>query len=193
MIRQRPTSILVIAILGIFVGLHWTCCSGLGIALEFPWLPPSLGGAQESEAKAGGQIILMRQPLLKVVNWIRYLFELTISLTLIVMGIALLRLWPWARPLSIACGWLILLGALAGTPLTVWEWVTEMSELRNSPDAETQHLAGFVEPFYIAQLFMISVWFAFGLGLLIVARRTAFREAFQSHSADGAPSAQSSP
>jgi hypothetical protein len=176
--RKRPASLLVVAILSMVIGLHWTCCGMFNLGAYFPWIPDDLMGVQRTRSYAEDQTLL-GQPVLKIVNWLRYLLDLLISLSLLVLAIGLLRLRPWARPLLSVCAALIILDCVIAFPLAYWQWGMDMQEVNDASDADISLIARYAVPIYVCEFFMIALLLAFGIGLLVVQRRAEFREAFR--------------
>lgn len=178
MIRKRPASLLVIAILSMVVGLHWTCCGMFNLGVAFPWIPDDPTEVQDSRPQSEDQSALLAQPVLKIINWLRYVIELLISLSLFVLSVGLLQMRAWARPLLKVIAVLIILVCLAGFPLTYWQWQTDMGDAQNGPD-EARFIAPYVVPIYVSEFFTLAILLAFGIGLLVVQRRADFCDAFR--------------
>jgi hypothetical protein len=186
MTHQRPPSILVLAVLSLIGGVLGSCCNILvvGQPLAQPVIDRAVAAADNkppdpSQVKNG---ISLGETQPEVATWALAVLDLGLCLLIVVLGIGLLRMRPWARRLGLWCAALVILSSLAAVAIDIWQQATKPAE-----EADTQ--AGPVwqamEMIHNAPALSITVtvivaaiWVAYGMALFLVLRKPACAEAF---------------
>jgi hypothetical protein len=106
--RERPTSVLVLAILQIVFGslcFLLTTCGGafqLASANKMFKPPPGQGALKEDPEEKLEKLMEQKVPVYKSIQVAQLGLGLVLSVALVVSGIGLLKLRPWARTLALA-------------------------------------------------------------------------------------------
>jgi hypothetical protein len=176
--RQRPASVLVIAILSFILGAFASCCN-IG-SVVYPFAEPGLDRAfdeGQNPEQPPAQVNLGKT-WEEVTLWALSIVELLLVVLLIISGVGLLRVRPWARKLALVCAGLLVLENLAFLALSIRSWANATDDLPPELGPAGRLLGAWTV--YALTVGYTLVWVAFGVTVVLVLLRPSVAAAFRS-------------
>ena len=174
--KQRPPAVFTLAVLGLLMG-------GLGFCLEllgtsWPFIDAATGGLTFPES-GEGQKLTLGKTWAEVGIWGIAVLGLFLCPLLIVAGIGLLRMRPWARKLILICAIIMMIACPCSGTLAFYDWCTSPVEVEPDDDASDKVMAhAYALTGLVLEELVDVMAFVYGLAVVITMRRPHIRAAF---------------